>query len=161
MGKRESRSKRDRRKSLIVRASDTSAPRARSVPPADQVPAATIDKTGGPVTVEITFGHSQHGKYTIQLFDPSGNDELARETGLSTDGIPDRFTLKPTPAQLNKHILQWSGAVDAFSGAPGQQFSVIFDVTQGAASVAGGHLEKAGPLNITQAFLGILRLITQ
>jgi hypothetical protein len=125
------------------------------------VPAATIASAGGPVTVAISFGHAQHGQYTIQLFDPSGATELLRQPGLNTDSTPDQFTLNNTPAQLNQHLLQWSGAVSAFTPAPGQQFSVTFDVTQNGAGVPGGHVQRTGPLNITQAFVGVLRLVTQ
>lgn len=136
-----------------------SAPMAAPAPAADDVPQATIDKNGGAVTVEIAFGHAQHGTYTIQLFDPTGKIELTRETGVSTDTVSDRFVLQRTPTQLDQHLVQWSGAVDAFTPAPGQQFSVLFDVSQAGAAVPGGHKEKSGPLNTTQAFLGILRLV--
>jgi len=136
-------------------------PKAEAAPAADDVPVATIAAAGGPVSVEIAFGFAQHGKYTIQLFDPAGATELARESGVSTDPIPDRFTLSPTARQLDRHLVQWSGAVDAFSPAPAQQFSVIFDVTQDGAGVPGGHVEKTGPLTVTQAFLGILRLVAK
>ena len=129
--------------------------------PSDNVPQAMISAAAGPVTVEIGFGHAQHGTYTIQLFDPSGTSELARLTGLSTDDIADQIALKPSPSQLDRHILQWSGAVDAFSPSPGQQFSVVFDVRQDGHGVPGGHIEKTGPLTVTQAFLGILRLISK
>ena len=128
-------------------------------PAESDVPEATVRAAGGPVSVEIRFGHAQHGKYTIQLFDPAGTTELAREPGLSTDERPDRFDLKPSASQLHQHLVQWSGAVDAFSSAPGQQYSVIFNVTQDGNPVPGGHVEKTGPLTITQAFLGILRLV--
>jgi hypothetical protein len=131
---------------------------ARAAEP--DVPEAAIRAAHGAVTLEIAFGHAQHGKYTIQLFDPSGTIELSRETGLSTDATPDRFDLKLTAAQLDGHLLQWSGAVDAFSNAPGQRFAVIFDVSQRGSSVPGGHVEKTGPLEVTQAFLGVLRLVT-
>jgi hypothetical protein len=127
----------------------------------DEVPAATIATGGGPVVVAISFGHAQHGQYTIQLFDPAGTTELLRQPGLNTDSTPDQFTLSGTPAQLNQHLLQWSGAVSAFTPAPGQQFSVTFDVTQNGAGVPGGHVPRTGPLNITQAFVGVLRLVTQ
>jgi hypothetical protein len=124
------------------------------------VPVATIATGGGPVVVAISFGHAQHGQYTIQLFDPAGTTELLRQPGLNTDATPDQFTLSGTPAQLNQHLLQWSGAVSAFTPAPGQQFSVTFDVTQNGAGVPGGHVSRTGPLNITQAFVGVLRLVT-
>ena len=127
--------------------------------PAADVPDARIKANGGTVSVEITFGHAQHGKYTIQLFDPSGTTELARATGFSTDQLSDRFDLKLTPAQLDRTFVQWSGAVDAFSSAPGQRFSVIFEVLQNGAAVPGGNVERSGPLNVTQAFLGVLRLV--
>src|SRR5512144_2482013 len=94
-----------------------SATKTKSAP-SDNVPQAMISAAAGPVTVEIAIGHAQHGTYTIQLFDPSGTSELARLTGLSTDDIADRIALKPSPSQLDRHILQWSGAVDAFSPAP-------------------------------------------
>lgn len=125
------------------------------------VPESTISRTGGPVTVEIAFGHAQHGKYTIQLFEPRGETELTRQTGLSTDEAPDRFELGPSPAQLDQHIVQWSGAVSAFTPAPGQRFSVIFDVTQNGSLVPGGHVERTGPLVVTQVFLGVLRLVAR
>ncbi len=144
-----------------VRGHVASAARAAPTAADSGVPEATVSRTNDPVIVEIAFGQAQHGSYTIQLFDPSGTTELAREVGLSTDEVPDRFQLKPTPTQLDQHILQWSGAVDAFTPAPGQQFSVILDVTQSGKTVPGGHVEKAGPLTITQAFLGILRLVAQ
>jgi hypothetical protein len=147
---------------LIVRVAAPAArvpeTEARAAEP--DVPEAGIGAAHGAVTLEIAFGHAQHGKYTIQLFDPSGTIELSRETGLSTDTTPDRFELKLTPAQLDQHLLQWSGAVDAFSNAPGQRFSVIFDVSQRGSSVPGGHVEKTGALEVTQAFLGVLRLVT-
>lgn len=136
---------------------------ARAAPPAPavRVPEATLSRAGGPVALEITFGRAQHGTYTIQLFDPRGTTELARETGLSTDDLPDRFELKPTPARLDQHILQWFGAVDGFSPSPAQQFSVIVEVIQNRVAVPGGHVEKRGPLTTTQAFLGIVRLVTE
>jgi hypothetical protein len=123
-------------------------------------PQATLGSANGPVTLEIAFGHAQHGTYTIQLFDPTGKLALATETGLNTDERPDSFVLGMTAAALDQHLVQWSGAVDAFSAEPGQRFSVTFDVRQRGQTVPGGHIEKTGPLNVTQAFLGILRLIT-
>jgi hypothetical protein len=147
---------------LIVRVAETrtreSAAEARADEP--EVPEARISSAKGPVSLEIAFGHAQHGKYTIQLFEPSGTTELSRETGLSTDAIADRFDLKLTPTELDRHLVQWSGAVDAFSNAPRQRFSVIFDVNQSGSRVPGGHVEKTGPLDVTQVFLGILRLVT-
>jgi hypothetical protein len=125
------------------------------------VPLATIASGGGPVTVEITFGQAQHATYTIQLFDPAGTTELTRQTGLNTDAIPDQFTLQASPAQLDQHILQWSGTVSAFSPAPGQQFSITFDVTQNRLGVPGGRVQRSGTLTIAQAFVGILRLVTR
>ena len=122
-------------------------------------PQATVSRNGGTVAVEILFGHAQHGTYTIQLFDPTGKKELASESGVSTDERPDQFALTMTAAQLDQHLLQWSGAVDAFTSDPGQRFSVTVNVRQQGETVAGGHVEKTGPLNVTQAFLGILRLI--
>jgi hypothetical protein len=147
----------------VARGLGAKAARPANAPSAadSRVPEAAVSRNGAPVNVEITFGHAQHGQYTLQLFDAAGTTELTRETGLSTDGIPDRFELKLTPAQLDQHLLQWSGAVDAFSPAPGQQFSVIFDVTQSGQRVPGGHVEKVGPLVVTQAFLGILRLVAR
>jgi hypothetical protein len=139
----------------VVREQETEA---RAAEP--DVPEARINAGHGPVTLEIAFGHAQHGKYTIQLFDPSGTTELSRETGLSTDTTPDRFDLQLTPAALDRHLLQWSGAVDAFSNAPSQRFSVVFDVSQRGSLVPGGHVQKTGPLDVTQAFLGVLRLVT-
>ena len=120
---------------------------------------ATIRAADGPVSVEIAFGHAQHGTYTIQLFDPTGKRELAAETGVSTDDRADVFALTLGPAELDRHLVQWSGAVDAFTPEPGQRFSVTFDVRQRGEIVNGGHVEKSGPLNVTQAFLGILRLV--
>jgi hypothetical protein len=124
------------------------------------VPVATINSNGGPVTVAITFGQAQHAKYTIQLFDPAGVTEMTRETGLNTDSIPDQFTLQGSPAQLNQHIVQWSGLISAFSPSPGQQFSIIFDVTQGGLGVPGGRVHRTGPLSGAQVFVGVLRLVT-
>jgi hypothetical protein len=128
---------------------------------APRVPEATIAAAGGPVSVEIVFGHAQHGTYTIQLFDPTGRQLLASETGLNTDGVPDQFTLQLPPARLDQHFLQWSGAVDAFSPRPGQRFSVTFRVLQGGRVVPDGEKERAGALDITQAFLGVLKLVTR
>jgi hypothetical protein len=134
--------------------------RAMARRPAPSLPQATIRTADGPVSVEIAFGHAQHGTYTIQLFDPTGKRELATETGVSTDDRADVFALAVAPAELDRHLVQWSGAVDAFTPEPGQRFSVTFDVRQRGEIVAGGHVEKNGPLNVTQAFLGILRLVT-
>lgn len=150
-----------RAKKLIVRAEDTAAPRgagSRSRA-GDGIPEAHIEKGGGAVSVQITFGHAQHATYTIQLFDAAGSTELARETGVNTDTEPDRFDLTLTPAQLHRHLVQWSGAVDAFSGGPGQRYSVIFEIIQNGATVPDGRREKSGPLTVTQAFLGVFRLV--
>ncbi len=165
-GRSAGRSKRSR-KIQIVRVARREAPaaarrRATTTREADSaVPVATIASGGGPVTVAIAFGQAQHGKYDIQLFNPAGTTELTRQSGLNTDSIPDEFTLQATPAQLDQHILQWSGAVSAFSPAPGQQFSVTFDVTQNGVSVPGCPVPRSGALNVTQAFVGVLRLVTQ
>ncbi len=157
-----------RNQALMVRIPDRAAGRRTAETAAlasaaeeARVPEATISRTGAPVSVEILFGHAQHGKYTIQLFEPRGETELTRQAGLSTDEVPDRFELGPSPAQLDQHIVQWSGAVSAFTSAPGQRFSVIFDVTQGGSLVPGGHVERTGPLAVTQVFLGILRLVAR
>ena len=125
------------------------------------VPVAAIAAGGGPVTVSIVFGQAQHAKYTIQLFDPAGTTELTRQAGLNTDAIPDQFTLQASPAQLDQHLLQWSGAVSAFTPAPGQLFSIIVDVTQNGVSVPGAPVPRTGKLTVTQAFVGILRLVTR
>jgi hypothetical protein len=116
-----------RTKKLMVRAESTGAARAAASRSraTDGIPEARIDKGGGAVSVQITFGHAQHASYTIQLFDPAGSTELAREAGVNTDTEPDRFDLTLTPAQLHRHLVQWSGAVDAFSGGPGQRYSVL------------------------------------
>jgi hypothetical protein len=137
-------------------ATEAAAPRAAVV----AVPEAILNAAGGDVTVEIAFGHAQHGTYTIQLFDPPGKHELWRETGVNTDPIPDLFILQLTPRALDQHLLQWTGAVDALVPQPGQRFSVLFDLRQGGQVVSGGHVEKTGPLDTTQPFLGILRLVT-
>ena len=125
------------------------------------VPLASIAAAGGPVTVGISFGQAQHGQYTIQLFDPTGATELLRQPGLNTDAIPDQFVLQASPAALDHHILQWSGAVSAFSPAPGQQFSVTFEVSQNGLAVPGGRVQRVGALNVTQAFVGVLRMVTR
>jgi hypothetical protein len=129
--------------------------------PAPQLPEATIGRNAGPVTLSIQFGQAQHAKYTIQVFDPTGTTEVTREPGMNTDAIPDRFTLQATPAQLDRHILQWSGLISAFSPAPGQTFALTFEVTQGGAAVPGGQVTRTGPLSVAQAFVGVLRLVTQ
>jgi hypothetical protein len=128
---------------------------------APEVPVATIATNGGPVTVGITFGQAQHAKYTIQLFDPTGATELTRQSGMNNDSIPDQFTLQATPAQLDEHILQWSGLISAFSPAPGQMFSVTFEVTQGGVAVPGGRVPRTGGLTLAQPFIGVLRLVTR
>jgi len=140
-----------------------SAPRraARAAGADPGVPEATVSGAGGVVSVEIAFGHAQHAKYTIQLFDPRGKTELWRQSGLSTDDLPDCFDLERDPEELERHLLQWSGAVSAFTPAPGQQYSVIFEVSQDGIVVPGGRVERTGPLDVTQAFLGILRLVTR
>jgi hypothetical protein len=152
------------RKRLIVRILEPATRRrtARAGAPAEpEIPEVVIQRKGGPVSIAIAFGHAQHGTYTIQLFDPDLTTELARETGSSTDHEPDRFDLKLTPAQLDRHCLQWTGAVDAFSNAPGQRYSVIFDVIQGGNVVkCGDPCEKTGPLDSSQTFLGVIRLVT-
>jgi hypothetical protein len=113
-----------RTKKLMVRAESTGAARAAASRSraTDGIPEARIDTSRGAVSVQITFGHAQHASYTIQLFDPAGSTELAREAGVNTDTEPDRFDLTLTPAQLHRHLVQWSGAVDAFSGGPGQRY---------------------------------------
>jgi hypothetical protein len=123
-------------------------------------PEAQIARSGGPVSVEISFGFAQHGSYTLQLFDPAGAQLIDSLAGVNTDGIPDTFALQPTPAALHRHIVQWSGAVDAFTSAPGQRFSVDVQVMQGGGIVPGGSHHKEGPLDVTQAFLGAVRLVT-
>jgi hypothetical protein len=125
------------------------------------VPVATIAASGGPVTVGIVFGQAQHAKYTIQLFDPAGATELTRQAGINTDSVPDQFTLQAAPAALDQTILQWSGLISAFSPAPGQMFSVTFEVTQGGVAVPGGRVPRTGALNVTQPFIGIMRLVTR
>ena len=161
-GARSAGQQRRESRDLFVRVPVTTAEkRGKMLTPRSEadVPEARIRRDGGPVTVEIAFGHAQHGNYTIQLFDPTGDTELSRETGLSTDQIPDRFELQRTAAQLDQHLLQWSGSVSAFSSAPGQQFSVIFDVSQNGQTVPGGHVEITGPLDRTETFLSLLRLV--
>jgi hypothetical protein len=134
-------------------------PRTLAAAVAPDVPVATIATNGGPVTMGITFGQAQHAKYTIQLFDPTGATELTRQNGLNTDALPDQFTLQSTPAELDEHILQWSGLISAFSPAPGQMFSVTFEVSQGGVAVPGGRVPRNGALNVTQPFVGVLRLV--
>jgi hypothetical protein len=142
----------------VARGFTTARPAAAADP---AVPVAIIAAAGGPVTVGISFGQAQHAQYTIQVFDATGSRELARQTGLNTDAIPDQFTLQIGPGQLDQNILQWSGAISAFSPAPGQQFSITFDVSQNGAPVSGGRVQRTGALTITQAFVGVLRLVAR
>jgi hypothetical protein len=135
--------------------------RAAAPTAAPDVPVATIATNGGPVIVGITFGQAQHAKYTIQLFDPAGATELTRQSGMNNDSLPDQFTLQATPAQLDGHILQWSGLISAFSPAPGQMFSVTFEVTQGGVAVPGGRVPRTGSLSVAQPFVGVLRVVTR
>jgi len=165
-----------KKKVVSTRRQSTSAPWLTRLPPlrtrhregraatgADAAPAvlqhATLNRNGGEVIVEIAFGHAQHGAYAIQLFDPTGQNQLASENGVSTDTMPDRFALNRTAVALDQHLVQWSGAVDAFTPQPGQRYHVLFDVWQDGQVVPGGHVVKTGPLDVTQAFLGILRLV--
>jgi hypothetical protein len=141
--------------------SGPAAARATSAAGDPGVPIATIAAGGGPVTVGISFGQAQHANYAIQLFDSTGATELSRQSGMNTDSIPDQFVLQTSPAQLDRDILQWSGIVTAFSPAPGQQFSITFDVTQNGVGVPGGRVQRSGQLNVAQAFVGVLRLVTQ
>jgi hypothetical protein len=129
--------------------------------PAPDVPVASIAVTDGAVTVSISFGQAQHAKYTIQLFDPTGATEIARQSGLNTDNVADQFTFQTTPTQLDQHLVQWSGLISAFSPAPGQMFSVTFEVTQRGSAVPGGRVERTGALNVAQPFIGLLRLLTR
>jgi hypothetical protein len=122
-------------------------------------PEARIARTGGPVSIDISFGFAQHGSYTLQLFDPAGTQLIDSLAGVNTDGIADTFRLQPTPGALDRHLIQWSGAVDAFTNAPGQRFSVDVQVKQGGGVVPGGSHHKEGPLDVTQAFLGAVRLV--
>lgn len=147
----------------VVRPIAGAAAIARAAAPAvdPSVPVATIASAGGPVTLGISFGQAQHGKYTIQLFDPGGTTELVRQSGVNTDAIADQFTLQATPAQLDGQLVQWSGLISAFSPAPGQQFSLTFDVTQNGVGVPGGRVPRAGALNTAQPFIGLLRLVTR
>jgi hypothetical protein len=149
-----------RAKRLIVRV--RTGVRARDVQSRLAARAATpevpIRRADGPVSVAITFGFAHRGSYTIQLFDPDGA-ELAREAGVSTDEKPDRFVLQLTPAQLDEHILQWTGSVDAFSSGP-NRYSVTFDVIQNGVVVPDGRKETSGPFDTTQGFGGCLRLVT-
>lgn len=125
-----------------------------------QVPEVGIRPVDGPVTVEIMFGHAQHGKYTVELFDPTGKTSLWSRSGVNTDSTPDRYTLEPAPAALERHIVVWLGVVNAFSSAPGQQYSIIFEISQNGVIVPGGRVIKKGPLTGTQAFYGAVRLVT-
>jgi len=125
-----------------------------------QLPEAEIRPADGPVTVEIMFGHAQHGKYTLELFDPTGRTSLWSEGGVNTDSTPDRYTLDPTPAALLQHIVVWLGVVNAFTAAPGQQYSIVFEISQNGVIVPGGRTVKKGALNGTQAFYGAVRLVT-
>ena len=136
-------------------------PEADGSRPDPGVPVAIIGARGGPVTVGISFGQAQHAQYTLQVFDATGTRELARQGGLNTDAVPDQFTLQISPVQLDQNILQWSGAISAFSPAPGQQFSITVDVTQNGTPVAGGRVQRTGPLATAQAFVGVLRLVTR
>jgi hypothetical protein len=147
----------------VARASGASTTGAAGAAPMGDpsVPVAAIAANGGPVTVGIAFGHAQHAKYTIQVFDPAGDTELTRLRGLNTDSIPDQFVLQASPAALDQTILQWSGLVSAFTPAPGQMFSVTFEVTQGGVPIPGGRVPRTGPLNIAQPFVGLLRLVTR
>jgi hypothetical protein len=137
-------------------------PEATDAVPAAAAPAfpeAVIDPSAGTVRVEITFGFAQHGTYTLQLFDPPGTRLLASVEGVSTDQIPDTFDLQPAPTALAQHLVQWSGAVDAFTEAPGQKYSVTVRVLQNGVVVPGGERIKEGPLDVTQAFLAAVRLV--
>ncbi len=145
----------------MVRVARPVAARAAAPATAPEVAVAMISGNGGPVTVGITFGQAQHAKYTIQLFDPSGANELTRQSGFNTDAIPDQFTLQAAPLQLDHTILQWSGLISAFSPAPGQMFSVTFEVTQGGFPVPGGRVPRTGSLNVAQPFVSVLRLVTR
>jgi len=145
----------------MVRVARQLAAGAAAPDSAPEVPVAMISGNGGPVTVGITFGQAQHAKYTIQLFDPAGDNELTRQSGINTDEIPDQFTLQATPLQLDHTILQWSGLISAFSPAPGQMFSVTFEVTQGGVPVPGGRVPRTGSLNVAQPFVGVVRLVTR
>jgi len=147
----------------VPRTRTTPAAAARGAGPtaAPDVPVATIATNGGPVTLGIGFGQAQHAKYTIQLFDPTGATEITRQIGMNSDSLPDQFTLQATPAQLDDHILQWSGLISAFSPVPGQMFSVTFEVTQGGVAVPGGRVPRTGGLTVAQPFVGVLRLAAQ
>lgn len=149
---------------MVRRARTLTAPagRAAAAAPmtAPDVPVATIAGNAGPVTVGIAFGQAQHAKYTIQLFDPAGATEITRQSGMNTDAIADQFTLQASPAQLDQHVLQWSGLISAFSPAPGQMFSVTFEVTQSGIPVPGGRVTRIGALSVAQPFIGVLRLVT-
>lgn len=105
---------------------------------------APLNRNGGRPAIEIIIGNGHFGNFDVSLFDANGENPQKFAEG-ETDTIPDIF---PVPGQtvnaLNETTVLWRAAINSFTGASGEEFSVTARIIQDGNVVASHN--KTGPI---------------
>jgi hypothetical protein len=105
----------------------------------------TINKQGGPVSLEVLFGFANIGVYRIFSWDSNNNPTLVGQ-GNNVDKEPDSHDLPTAPAQLDTTQLSFEAQVQSASTGAGQMYSLFVLVRQDGKIVSNGSIEQSGPL---------------
>ena len=118
-----------------------------------------VNRSGGSIVIELTFGQAQFGKYQIYLYDSQGNNPKLIGGGLSTDQQPDVFEI-PKPGSLDQYMLGWQGFITAYSTQEGQRYSLSVTIQQDGQplEIQGPSPNQSGPLSGTKVFADYVRI---
>ncbi len=89
-----------------------------------------FDRKGGPVTVEIVFGHVQVGAYAVVLWDKKGRSREKLGEGINTDQIPDVYSLPHPNLSNDGGILDCTATILGGNPGPSERYRVDMIVRQ-------------------------------
>jgi hypothetical protein len=90
-----------------------------------------FDKGGGPLTVEVVFGHVQVGAYALALWDKKGRRKRKIGEGINTDQVADTYTLRQPISENNGAIIDCMATVLGGNTGPTERYRVDMIVSQG------------------------------
>jgi len=105
----------------------------------------------------VTIGNAHPGSYRLYLWDKTHQRYREFGAGVSTDNLPDVFTVPGAPRSLVGRILEWNVLVSA---SRGERLEVIVRLTQNAQALPEGTFHYTGALEKpSEALADLARLV--
>ncbi len=108
------------------------------------IPQIRFARNGGPLEVEIQFGHAQVGIYTLILWESGSNTIVMERSGNNDNPQDDRYPL-PLPTEKNDgRLVDCVATVIAPDFKPGDRYSIDVIVYQNETEI--GRISDSGEI---------------